>query len=261
MGDSRTLVQQQRDKLSHAVSPIGFGAFKIGRNEKVKYPQPYELPSEETVSKLLNELIDMGINYIDTAPAYGISEERIGNTVSHRRSEFVLSSKIGETFEKGESRYEFSRDAVHRSVERSLKRLQTDSLDILFIHSDGSDIHILDETDTVEGLHQVKELGLVKEIGLSGKTPEGMLKSLGWADSIMVEYHLNDVSMKEVIDEAKRRGISVMVKKGLSSGHLNAADAIRFCLEKDGVTSIIVGSLNPEHMRKNLDTSLKVRSD
>jgi aryl-alcohol dehydrogenase-like predicted oxidoreductase len=255
------LVQQQRNKLSHTVSPIGFGAFKIGRNEKVKYPQSYDLPGEGAVSELLNALIDMGITYIDTAPAYGISEQRIGNAISHRRSELVLSSKIGETFEEGESTYEFSRDAVHRNIERSLKRLQTDSLDILFIHSNGSDIHILDETDTVEGLHQVKELGLAKEIGFSGKTADGMLKSLDWADSIMVEYHLNDDSMSEVIDKAERRGISVMVKKGLSSGHLNAADAIRFCLEKQGVTSIVVGSLNPDHMRNNLETSLKARSD
>jgi aryl-alcohol dehydrogenase-like predicted oxidoreductase len=255
------LAQQQRDRLSHTVSPVGFGAFKIGRNEKTKYPQSYDLPSEQAVAELLNALLDMGMNYIDTAPAYGISEERIGAAVSHRRSEFVLSSKIGETFEDGQSHYEFSRDAAHRSVERSLKRLRADSLDILFIHSDGSDIHILEETDTVEGLHEMKELGLAKEIGLSGKTTEGMFKSLDWADSIMVEYHINDESMSEVIDEAERRGISVMVKKGLSSGHLNASSAIRFCLEKSGVKSVVIGSLKAEHMRTNLETALKVRID
>ena len=60
------------------VTPLGFGAFKIGRNEQVKYPQPYDLPDDATVERLLNGVLDAGIHLIDTAPAYGLSEERIG---------------------------------------------------------------------------------------------------------------------------------------------------------------------------------------
>ena len=66
-----------------SISPIGFGAFKIGRNQKTKYAAPYDLPSDEQVSELLNGLLDLGINYIDTAPAYGTSEERIGPIQAH----------------------------------------------------------------------------------------------------------------------------------------------------------------------------------
>src|SRR5437762_11531834 len=91
-----------------AVTPIGFGAFKIGRNEKTKYAASYALPDEAAVERLLCGLLDMGVAYIDTAPAYGLSEERIGRAISHRRREFTLSSKVGESFQRGESQYDFS---------------------------------------------------------------------------------------------------------------------------------------------------------
>ena len=94
------------------VSPVGFGALKIGRNQKTKYPQPYDLPDDAEVEKLLNGIIDLGINYIDTAPAYGTSEALIGRYLSHRRDELILSTKVGELFEDGNltiQRSQFSR--------------------------------------------------------------------------------------------------------------------------------------------------------
>src|SRR5690606_15337870 len=111
-----------------SVSRLGFGAFKIGRNQKIKYEQGYELPDEATVAKLLNAILDLGINYIDTAPAYGVSEERIGRAISHRRDEFVLSTKVGERFENGTSYYEFDRKSVETSLRNSLANLRTDVL-------------------------------------------------------------------------------------------------------------------------------------
>ena len=119
------------------VSRIGFGAFKIGRNQKIKYPNAYDLPTDRDVASLLNGVLDLGINYIDTAPAYGCSEERIGQAIAHRRAEFVLSTKVGELFADGVSSYEYSGAAVRDSIRRSLLRLRTDVLDIVFIHSNG----------------------------------------------------------------------------------------------------------------------------
>jgi len=86
-------------RTGFAISPIGFGAFKIGRNQKTKYSAAYDLPSDEQVAELLDGLLALGINYIDTAPAYGTSEERIGRAIAGRRAEFVLATKVGETFE------------------------------------------------------------------------------------------------------------------------------------------------------------------
>src|SRR6516164_6496091 len=138
------------------VSPIGYGGFKIGRNEKTKYATGYALPDEQAVEQLLNGLLDMGVSYIDTAPAYGLSEERIGRAIGHRRGEFTLSTKVGETFESGQSHYDFSAAAVRCSVERSLRRLQTAILDLAFIHSDGNDLAILQSTDAVPTLVELK---------------------------------------------------------------------------------------------------------
>ncbi len=113
-----------------SISALGFGAFKIGRNQQIKYSQPYDLPDDVSTERLLNSILDLGINHIDTAPAYGISEERIGQFLAHRRSEYLLSSKIGETFENGCSTYDFSRDSLNASIERKQKAISTHSANI-----------------------------------------------------------------------------------------------------------------------------------
>jgi len=89
------MVPQPLGKTGILVTPIGYGAFKIGRNEGIKYPQGYALPSEAEVGRLLNGVLDLGVNLIDTAPAYGLSEHRIGQAIGHRRREYVLSTKVG----------------------------------------------------------------------------------------------------------------------------------------------------------------------
>ncbi len=237
------------------VSPVGFGAFKIGRNEKVKYSDQYDLPNERESARLLNGLLDLGISFIDTAPAYGLSEERIGRAISQRRDEFVLSTKVGETFTNGTSTYGFSSDAVRESVNRSLQRLKTDVLDLLFIHSDGSDLQILKETDVVETLIELKAAGTTKAIGFSGKTVDGARAAIGWADAIMVEYHSDDTSHAEVIADAARRGVGVVVKKGLASGRLSADNAIRFVLSNPHISSLVIGGLNLDHLRANVEAA------
>ncbi len=245
-------------KTGLMLSPIGFGAFKIGRNQGVKYEHGYALPSDEEVEKLLNGVLDAGVNLIDTAPAYGTSEQRLGAAVGRRRAEFVLSTKVGETFEDGVSRYDFSAAAIAASVERSLKRLRTDFVDLLFIHSDGDDKKILEQTDAVAALQKLKASGAARFIGLSGKTVEGARAALAWADVVMVEYHMNDTSHAAVMKEAADRGVGVIVKKGLASGKLPAERAIPFVLQNPAVTSMVVGSLSAERMAANAALARRV---
>jgi aryl-alcohol dehydrogenase-like predicted oxidoreductase len=234
------------------VSSIGFGSFKIGRNQKTKYPTAYELPSDADVESLLNGLLELGVNYIDTAPAYGVSEERIGRVLGHRRSEYVLATKVGETFSDGVSHYDFSGAAVRASVERSLNHLRTEVLDLLFLHSDGRDLWIQEQTDAVAAMVELKRRGLVQKIGLSGKTVDGARFALEWADVLMVEYHLEDRSHEDLIREADSRGVGVIVKKGLASGHLPADQAIHFVLSNPRVASIVVGGVNLTHFHDNV---------
>lgn len=240
-------------KSDVVVSPIGLGAFKVGRNEKVKYAQSYAMPSDGEVERLVNGVIDAGINLVDTAPAYGTSEERIGKALGRRRSEVVLCTKVGETFEHGESRYDFSKAAVTASVERSLARLRTECVEVLLIHSDGQDMKVLRESDAVEAVLRMKDRGAARLVGLSGKTVEGARAALVWADVIMVEYHTEDVSHKAVMREAGERGVGVLVKKGLASGRLAAGAAIPFVLRESVVASLVIGSLSVDRMRENAE--------
>ena len=235
------------------VSPLGFGAFKIGRNQKTKYPgAAYALPDDAATESLLDGLVDLRINYIDTAPAYGLSEERIGRWLARGRDDLVISTKVGETFEGGTSSYDFSEKAIRISLERSLARLQAEVLDLVFLHCPAEDYAIQVETPAVQMLQKAKAEGRVRAIGLSGKTVEGARLALHWADVLMVEYHLNDTSHAEIIAEAARRGIGVVVKKGLAAGHLPAQEALRFVLGNPHVNSVVVGGLNLEHIRANV---------
>lgn len=235
-----------------AVSPIGFGAVKIGRNTGVRYPSSFALPSDAEATLLLNGVLDLGINLIDTAPAYGTSEERIGRAIGHRREEYLLSTKAGEQFQDGHSHFDFRGAAIRRSLEGSLRRLQTDRVDLLLLHSDGRDLAIMEETDVVGTLLELRDAGLTRMIGLSGKTPEGARAALAWADVIMIEFHRDQPSHSGVIAEAEAAGVGVLVKKGLGSGRLAAAEALPFALAPPGVSSVVVGSLSLEHLAENL---------
>ena len=233
-------------------SPVSFGAFKIGRNEGAKYESSYELPSEDQCAELLSGLIELGINLFDTAPAYGISEERLGRHLHLHRDAILLSTKVGETFTAGRSTFDFSAAGITRSVERSLKRLRTDYLDLLLLHSDGRDLDILNNSDAVTTLQTLKKQGLALNIGLSGKTVEGARAALDWADALMVEYHPSDTTHDAVMHEARVKGLAVLIKKPLGSGRLSPAEAIPFILRHPAVTTLVIGGLNLAHMRQNL---------
>ncbi len=236
------------------VSPVGFGAFKIGRNQGIKYAAGYDLPDDETSDRLLHRVLDLGIDLIDTAPAYGSSEERIGRALSGRRDDFTLSTKVGETWRGDAGHYDFSPDAVEGSLERSLKALRTDRLDLVFVHSDGSDRAILERGEVLEVLERRRDAGDLRFIGFSGKTVEGHLAAIesGAFDALMVEFHPLEPSQRPVIEAASAADVGIVVKKGLASGRLEPRDALPFCLEPPGVATVVIGSLTPEHLADNL---------
>lgn len=234
---------------------LGFGAFKIGRNEGIKYPTGYDLPTEDQTARLLNGVLDLGCNLIDTAPAYGISEERIGRHLAVRRGEFLLSTKVGETFADGKSTFDFTAAGVRASLERSRERLRSEVLDFAFIHSPGDDVRVLTETDVVGVLQEYRSRGVIRAIGLSGKTVDGARLAMEWADVMMVEFHPHDTSQRSIIEEAERQGIAVFVKKGLGSGRIPPTEAIPFILSQPGVKTLIVGGLNLDHFAANWRTA------
>ncbi len=245
------MIRRPLGRTGLTVPPLGYGAFKIGRNQGIKYATPYDLPDEAAVARLLDQILELGCDYLDTAPAYGLSEARLGRALGTRTSQVVISTKVGETFEDGVSTFDFSRPGVLASLDRSRERLRREVLDLVLIHSPGADLEVLEQTDVVAVLQEERTRGAIRGIGLSGKTIEGARAALGWADAIMVEYHQRDPSHAEVLTAAAARGVGVIVKKGLASGALSPEVGIPFALAHPAVTSLVVGGLNYDHFAAN----------
>lgn len=234
------------------VSCLGLGTVKFGRNQGVKYPQGFELPDDKHASDILALAHELGINLLDTAPAYGSSEERLGKLLKNRH-DWILCSKTGEEFINGQSHFDFSAKHTQFSVERSLKRLGTDYLDLVLVHSDGNDEQIIQQSDCFETLLKLKQQGLIRAFGLSGKTVAGGLLALKYADAVMVTYNSADTSQRDVIQRAHTLNKAVLIKKAFNSGHASepAEDSLRFVLNEPGVSSVIVGTINNSHLQAN----------
>lgn len=244
-----------------SVSPLGLGTVKLGRDQGVKYPNGFTIPDDDQARLLLAQARELGINLIDTAPAYGRSEERLGPLLRGQRDHWVIVSKVGEEFEEGQSHFDFSAAHTRFSIERSLKRLETEQIDLVLVHSDGNDLHILEHEEVYQTLEALKQEGKIGGFGLSGKTAAGGLKALERGDCAMVTYNLNEQAERTVIDYAAEHGKAILVKKALASGHVclsPGVDPVRASFEllfgHPGVSSAIVGTINPVHLAHNVAT-------
>ncbi len=242
---------------SLTVSALGLGTVKIGRNEQVKYPGTFTIPDDAAVRNLLAQARELGVNLLDTAPAYGTSEERLGQLLT-RRQDWVIVTKTGEEFVNGASHFDFSAAHTRMSVERSLRRLRTDYLDLVLIHSDGNDDTILQSSDCVATLQDCKRKGLIRAIGMSTKTVAGALSAARELDAVMLTYNLQQHDDRPAIALARELGKSVFVKKGLMSGHVRqdgrdlVRDSLALVLREPGVHSLIAGTINPAHLAANV---------
>ena len=248
-----------------SVSPLGLGTVKLGRDQGVKYPNGFRIPDDAQARQLLDLARDMGINLIDTAPAYGVSETRLGPLLHGQRDHWVVVSKVGEEFIDGQSQFDFSPAHTRFSVERSLKRLQTDRIELVLVHSDGRDLEILRHSGVYETLAELKREGKILGYGLSGKTVEGGLLALEQGDCAMVTYNLNERAEQPVLDYAQAHAKGILVKKALASGHAcltPGADPVRLSFEllfsHPGVGAAIVGTINPQHLSDNVHTAAAV---
>lgn len=239
------------------VSALGLGTVKFGRNAQVKYPTAFTLPDDDAVRALLAQARDFGINLLDTAPAYGTSEERLGKLLQDRK-DWVIVTKTGEEFHDGTSHFDFSAAHTRASIERSLRRLNTDYLDVVLIHSDGNDEAILDDGACISTLQDLKREGLVRAIGMSTKTLAGGLRAIRELDVAMLTLNLQQRDDLPAIALAQELGKGVLIKKGLMSGHLHAdgRDPLRASMElvlgQAGVHSLIAGTINPAHLAANV---------
>jgi len=241
------------------VSVLGLGTVKIGRNQQVKYPSGFELPDDKTVVELFELAQSLGINFIDTAPAYGSSEQRLGELLPDR-NDWVIVTKVGEIFEDGQSRFDFSYDYTVASVEQSLKRLKRDALDVVLVHSDGDDMRIINNEGVFDALQILKDKGLIKAYGMSSKTVEGGCWIVENTDVVMATANLEYDEERPVLELAEKLNKGVIIKKGLQSGHADSASggggvdsAFKHIFALPGVSSMIVGTINQKHLQSNVD--------
>ena len=245
------------------VSVLGLGTVKFGRNQKIRYPT-FELPSDEAICQLLDDACTYGITLLDTAPAYGIAEERLGHLLGTRRNQFVLITETGEEFADGESTYDFSAEHTRLSVERSLKRLKTNRLDCVLVHCPRNDFEVLSQSEAFAELKRFKERGDIRSFGASTYTIEGGMFAIENSDVVMVAYSANYTEERSVIERAAALRKGVLIKKGLGSGTLTGAtaltDNLRPVLTLDGVSSMIVGTINRDHLMENVAAAMAVTS-
>lgn len=252
------------------VSILGLGTVKLGRNQGVKYPQAFVLPDDREAGQLLDLARESGINLIDTAPAYGNSEERLGKLLKGQRDHWIICTKVGEEFHQGQSAFHFDPAHTRLSVERSLQRLQLEVLDILLVHSDGDDEKIIKHYGTLDALEDLKREGKIRSFGMSTKTVKGGLLAASRCDVVMATWNLGYHDEVPVIDRCLELNKGVLIKKALASGHSAnpsagdqntqpedpVATTLSTLLGHQGVSSIIIGSINPKHILSNIQAAI-----
>ena len=250
------------------LTPLGFGAGLIG-DENI---------SEKQIETLLNSILDLGINFIDTARSYGISEERIGKYLSNRRKEFILSTKIGYGVE---GYNDWTSDCISVGIERALKILKTDYIDIVYLHSCPKET--LENTGVMDALIKAVDKGKVRIAGYSGEN-----EALDYAidtkqfKSVMMSVNICDQRViKTAIARAKKEKIGVIAKRPVANIAWNYKErpignyaeeywlrlkkmnldfdidwlelALRFTAFIDGVDSCVIGTTNLSHIKRNIE--------
>ncbi|MCX6285955.1 MAG: aldo/keto reductase [Bacteroidetes bacterium] len=186
------------------VSCVGFGAGHIGDGNA----------EGKAYESLLNTVLDLGINLIDTARAYGFSEKNIGRYIAHRRSEFILSTKVGYN---DQWHPDWSYETVIANVDEALKLMRTDYLDIVHLHS--CSLEVLEKGEATAALEKAREQGKIRAAAYSGEN-----EALGYAieskrfASLQTSINFCDQrGISNYLPGAKKTGMGVIAKRPIAN--------------------------------------------
>ena len=260
-------------KTGLRVSTLGFGGSEVG----------YQAVAQKTVDKILNTALDAGINVIDTAECYADGETLIGKAISKRRAEVVLMTKCGHAPVGSDSDWEPR--MLARSIDRSLKKLGTDHVDVMQFHSPS--LATLKDGRVIEVLHKARERGQARFVGCSADADEAVYAvESGAFDTLQISVSIADQeAIDRVLPKAVARGMGVIVKRPIANAAWRhgkrppadwytrpywdrlqkldydflrrgagdgAAIALRFTLGTAGVSTAIVGTTRPERIAQNI---------
>jgi len=264
-----------------SIGRLGLGLSEIGHI--------LALEDRDQAGKVINAALDNGIDFLDTAACYGIGEEMVGLTVAHRRDEYVLATKAGH-IAGGYEGEAWAAKTIEDSIDRSLRRMKTDHLDLVQLHT--CDIDTLERGDAIRVVQDAKTAGKTRFIGYSGDNEAARWAvDSGLFDTLQTSFNLVDQGARNgTLQAAQASGMGVIAKRPianavwgepevprpypqirhygeeyfaraeemLAEGPVPGAPedrillALGFTLGHAEVNVAIVGTLDPEHMAANL---------
>lgn len=277
------MIKKTLGRTGLEVTQLGYGSMGI------RGPKTWgvRVVGDEAAGEFLNSVLDAGINFIDTSPDYGLSEERIGRYISSRRNEFYLATKCGCVYTQHDDHLEIDhvwrKEVVQRNVETSLRRLRTDYVDLLQFH--GGDAETLQREGLIELLTSFRDQGIVRFIGVSSSLPHlpGMIE-LSVFDTFQIPYSCLAPKHHDLISKAAETGAGIIIRGGVAQGGPDAeiqrpalndvwtqakldellpagmsrAELIlRYTLAHPHCHTTIVGTCNLDHMAENLNAVAK----
>lgn len=262
------------------ITQLGFGAMEI-RGPRVWGGRLVTEPDSE---RILNAVLDAGINFIDTANDYGLSEERIGRYISARRADYYLATKCGCLMEDAgdhdETPHIWTRENLLRGINQSLQRMKTDYVDLLQLHNPS--VEQVEDNGLMDVLREIQATGKARFIGISSTLPpiSRFIESSVF-DTFQIPYSALDRKEENSIIRAAHSGAGTIIRGGIGSGATashkqtgrrwdiwqaaklddllegmdRTAFILRFTLTHPGLHTTIVGTLNPAHLADNLKTA------
>jgi aryl-alcohol dehydrogenase-like predicted oxidoreductase len=267
------------------ITALGFGAMELRGA-----PRGPEI-SDETADRVLNAVLDAGINYIDTSPDYGRSEEHIGRAIAHRRGEYFLASKCGcivgtppATPANQPNPHIFTAENVRAGIEQSLRRMKTDHLDLVQFHGSPSREQ-LEKDGGLEAALQCQREGKVRFVGMSGTLPNLPDQiDMGVFDAFQIPWSAIQREHEAAVAKASSAGAGIVIRGGAARGaptdwehrgsRLVPEDArdrwekaklddllngmsrmeftLRYTLSNRDLDTTIVGTANLTHLRDNV---------
>ena len=252
-----------------AVPALGLGAGLLGDARL----------EEAAVARLLSGALDLGVTLVDTARSYGLSEERIGRHLAHRRGEFVLATKVGYGV-AGEA--DWTAGCVRRGIDDALRRLRTDVIDVVLLHSCPAET--LRDEGILEALEAARRAGKLRVAGYSGEgDPLAWAVESGRLGAVECSVNLCDQrGLDAAVPAAAARGLGVVAKRPLANAPWRHAErpvgqyvepywerwqamrlapaglppdelAVRFAAFAPGVSCCVVGTTRLEHLRRNVE--------
>lgn len=222
-------------KTGLKISRMGFGGIPIQRIDA------------QGTKELMNSLMDAGINYIDTARGYTVSEEYLGYALEGIREHFVLATKSMAR----------TRETMASDIEKSLHNLKTDYIDLYQVHNPSMEQleQVIGEGGALEALMEAKAAGKIGHIGLTAHSAAVFARALelDWVETVMFPYNIVENQGEELIQKCTEKNVGFIAMKPLAGGAIeNASLALRYICANPDVTVVIPGMAESKELEENI---------